>query len=308
MLKVFPDYYSKFKCIHSKCRHNCCVGWEIDIDPETAEYYKSLKGDFSQKINKCADLGENPHFILKDDERCPFLNRNNLCDIILNLGENRLCTICAEHPRFSNRLPGRIETGLGLCCEEAARIILTQKEPVNLCYSGRDDTDDPIINLRDRVIGVLQQRSLQLWQRIDRMLDMCYAPEPEKDMSVWANRLLKLERLDEAWSERLLLLTEYQNVDFDAFDRFMADRQTQYEQFAVYLVYRHLANAPDAQSVCARASFAAFGYALLRAIGACMWAKSGKFDTKDQIELARLFSSEIEYSDENLYTLLDEYL
>ena len=32
-----PGYYKRFACIASKCRHSCCVGWEIDIDPETAD-------------------------------------------------------------------------------------------------------------------------------------------------------------------------------------------------------------------------------------------------------------------------------
>ena len=34
MLTVYPDYYKKFNCKKEKCRHNCCVGWEIDIDDE----------------------------------------------------------------------------------------------------------------------------------------------------------------------------------------------------------------------------------------------------------------------------------
>ena len=29
-----PSYYKKFKCIADKCHHNCCIGWEIDIDDE----------------------------------------------------------------------------------------------------------------------------------------------------------------------------------------------------------------------------------------------------------------------------------
>ena len=42
MKTVAPDYYPNFKCIASECRHNCCIGWEIDIDEDTFEYYKGL--------------------------------------------------------------------------------------------------------------------------------------------------------------------------------------------------------------------------------------------------------------------------
>ena len=36
-----PTYYKKFKCIADRCQHNCCIGWEIDIDGETPERYKN---------------------------------------------------------------------------------------------------------------------------------------------------------------------------------------------------------------------------------------------------------------------------
>ena len=39
MKEVFPNYYKKFKCIADKCKHNCCIGWEIDIDNDTLEFY-----------------------------------------------------------------------------------------------------------------------------------------------------------------------------------------------------------------------------------------------------------------------------
>ena len=46
-------------------------------------------------------------------------------------------------------------------------------------------------------------------------------------------------------------------------------------------------------------------YTLMRALGTLIYSKNGSFELCDQLELARLFSSEIEYSDENLYTLFE---
>ena len=39
---VMPDYSIGFQCIAGKCRHSCCVGWEIDIDDDTYEMYKTV--------------------------------------------------------------------------------------------------------------------------------------------------------------------------------------------------------------------------------------------------------------------------
>ncbi len=41
-MSVFaPDYYKDFKCTASLCRHNCCIGREIDIDKKTMKKYEN---------------------------------------------------------------------------------------------------------------------------------------------------------------------------------------------------------------------------------------------------------------------------
>ena len=306
MQYVFPDYYKNFKCTAGTCRHNCCIGWEIDIDPETLAYYQTVTGEMGQRLRSHISHGDTPHFILGEHQRCPFLNRDNLCDIILTLGEEHICGICTDHPRFRNELPGRVETGIGLCCEEAARLILGNPAPMRLEVCGTAETKDEIVALRDQIITLLQDRSRDIPSRVQQMLTLCGASLPEWTMGQWAELFLPLERLDEAWTQVLhLLKTDWSKTDLPGFDAYMSARQTEYEQLLVYLVYRHLANAFDEAETAARAAFAALGYILLHHIGAVIWNQSGVFTFEQQVELARLFSSEIEYSDENLYIILE---
>ncbi len=308
MLHIRPDYYDNFSCIADKCKHNCCIGWEIDIDENTAEYYKNasctLSNRFASSINFSAPT---PHFILAENDRCPFLNCRNLCDIITHTGEEHLCTICAEHPRFHNELPGRIESGLGMCCEEAARIILCKKEPVTLLYDGANVCADEIIDLRDKIILTLQNRSKPVLQRLQDMLRICSAPAPESDKDFWTDVFLRLERLDDVWTQHL---TNLKACDIrkhaTEFDAYINERETEYEQFCVYLVYRHFANAPDMYEAQLRAMFVYLSYFILRSLATMLYTQNKAFTTEDHIELCRLYSAEIEYSDENLYALLDE--
>ena len=102
MTIITPNYYNKFKCIADKCKHSCCIGWEIDIDDTTLKKYNNLKSDFANRLKSNISLANAPHFKLDKSERCPFLNEQGLCDIILNEGEDMLCQICADHPRFRN--------------------------------------------------------------------------------------------------------------------------------------------------------------------------------------------------------------
>ena len=304
MLYVFPDYYKEFRCISRECKHNCCIGWEIDIDERTAEKYKNEEGELGLRLRRSIEWGETPHFILGENERCPFLNRENLCDLICAKGEGMLCSICNDHPRFRCELPGMIETGLGLCCEAAGKLILERKEPVTLEITGEKEADDEIVELRDDIICALQDREKSIDERVEEMLSMCDAELPEMTFEEIADFLLSLERLDDKWTEQLELLKKSE-ADTKAFDEYMKGREAEYEQLLVYLIYRHFANSPDEWEASARCAFAAFSYRLIKELGAIWYERSGSFTTYDQVELCRLFSSEIEYSDENLYEVIE---
>ncbi len=306
MLTVVPDYYAAFRCIGGQCRHNCCIGWEIDIDEETLSRYRAMPGDWGERLVLNVGDDGSAHFITDAAGRCPFLNGDGLCDLQLAFGDDLLCDICAEHPRFHNELPGRIESGLGLCCEAAAHLILGQREPTVLCISGTAECDDEIIAQRDKLLVILQDRSRTIDERITSMLISCHAAMPGVSPAEWARVLLSLERLDDVWGELLIRLRDgWNTADTDGFDAYMADRQTEYEQLLVYFIYRHLANAADDEDIAARACFAVLGYTVIHALGAVLWTADGHFDLEQQCELARAFSAEIEYSYENLYILLN---
>ena len=130
MKKIAPNYYKSFSCIADRCQHSCCIGWEIDIDEDSLDYYKSIDGDIGEFLSKNIENdGETAHLrLISEEERCPFLQKNGLCRMSLTFGEESLCHICREHPRFYHEFSDREEVGLGLCCEEAARLILSQED------------------------------------------------------------------------------------------------------------------------------------------------------------------------------------
>lgn len=158
-----PEYYSKFRCIASKCQNTCCAGWEIDIDPESLARYQQITGTFGLRMKQSISLEGTPHFILSENGRCPFLNQSNLCDLILSEGEDALCQICRDHPRFRNYFSSRMEVGLGLVCEEAGRLILSWPSRfrlVRLEGNGKEElTDDEryVLALRDEWISSLPE-------------------------------------------------------------------------------------------------------------------------------------------------------
>lgn len=300
MKLIAPDYYPQFRCIADKCRYSCCVGWEIDIDPDTREMYRRVPGDFGKRLNAAIEDGEVASFRLDAEERCPMLNANGLCDLITALGEDALCQICADHPRFRNDFADRTELGLGLCCEEAARLILTQEAPMRLITL--EDDGDPtslpeeeaaLLQLRDRLIAIMQDDAQPLAARLDGVLSLVGLSLPDLD---WQAVYRDLERLDPAWDGYLDTLPPSLP---GAAPAHLPERV--FANFAVYLLYRHLPGALEDGDIPGRVAFCVLSTRMLAALCA---AREG-CTIADCIDLARMYSAEIEYSEDNIAALLD---
>jgi lysine-N-methylase len=204
-MKVFaPNYYKKFSCIADKCKHSCCIGWEIDIDDETFEQYKNNNTEFGRKLNDNIIINDDcACFKLTDNDRCPFLNDNNLCEIILNVGDSALCQICSDHPRFRNYYGNRVEIGLGLTCEEAARIIINENENFELIEIDKNQEignihEDEIefFNIRNQIFEIIENED-SFESIIEKLLDNFNIKIPDLSIHDWTNIYLNLEKLTE---------------------------------------------------------------------------------------------------------------
>lgn len=309
MLSVYPDYYPEFQCIASRCEHTCCAGWEIDIDKESLARFRATEGPMGERLRVSVSEGEEPHFILAEGERCPFLNGENLCDLILYGGEDFLCQICADHPRFRSFLPSRTEIGLGLCCEAAGSLILGREAPVTLQEEGEEESLDReeafLLSLRQKIMALAQDRTLPIRERMQNILSLC-GFEADTDPVKWIGFYRGLERLEDSWSAVLdELEAVYPAADICAFARCMQGREQEYEQLLVYFIYRHFLVAYEDGDAAGKAAFAVLSVRMLMALGAVHYHIHGEFTFADQVEYARRYSSEIEYSQENLDAFFD---
>lgn len=301
-MKIYtPNYYKNFKCIAGKCNHNCCFGWEIDVDEDTYEYYQSIHGRFGNRLKKDIILNDDcACFRLDGKGRCVFLNKNNLCDIILKLGEDALCQICSDHPRFRNFYVDATEIGLGLCCEEAGRLILGQKEKfeiVNLDENSDDECEDKFLKLKDNTLVELQDERYTLKEKTSTLLNKNNIKINKKDFNEWVEFFISLERLDDNWTN---LLNDLKSVDFE--DIILpADLDKIFEKLLLYFLYRHL----DEMNEC-KIKFAVFSVFFISQIYRYHIAKYGNIQFEDMVEYARIYSSEIEYSDENIEKIIEE--
>ena len=286
-----PEYYKSFTCIADKCEHSCCIGWEICVDGETLERYKCLGGGYGDTVKSSISYDGEPHFQLGAHDRCPHLNEQGLCKIIMNLGEGYLCDICREHPRFYN-YTDVAEVGLGMSCPEAARIILSSPDYTSTEVVGEVSADgDLAFNgrvLRDGVYSILNDGSIRYGDRLAKIYG-------DHGLSVGE---------DEAWLKKLSELEYLNGRHKKLFMRYSSARRPvgadpYLERFLAYLIYRHCTEAFDAEDFALRLSFCLF----CERLAASLIVSEGATSLDEIVTLTSMISEELEYSEENTEAL-----
>lgn len=207
MKVIRPAFWRKFRCIGGKCTDNCCVGWEICIDRETWEKYQKLPGELGEKLRREIKIEDGEISFRMKGERCPFLNEENLCELICRLGEKSLCEICKEHPRFYAWMGEWKEAGLGLCCEEAVRLLLENQEKLEfetIWEEGEETEVDfpwirPLWEAREALFTCLQNRRIPFSCRMERALLLGERLQECMDWEDQEGFSLELKRAKETW-------------------------------------------------------------------------------------------------------------
>ncbi len=299
-----PDYYPAFACIADRCRHSCCIDWEICIDDETLAKYQCAD-DIMATVTDC---GDGPCFSLTEAGRCPHLDERGLCRIILSHGEEYLSEICRKHPRFYNEVGiGRTEVGLGLVCEEACRLILTHEKPVSLIKiaemndaddAGRAPSDYDPLPERDRILSMIDARE-GMYHETAMALRETFAIPAIHICGDRIDRFLSLEILDAEWEQTLRTAQEATDRT-DKPDSAVTLYDPYFSRLLVYFVYRHVSIAANRDDLRARLMFALLSTDMIR----YLHKRERDPSPGALMDLARRYSAEIEYSEDNTDELI----
>ena len=277
LLHLQPDFYERFQCKATACRHSCCRGWEIDIDENTLELYRGLSGSWREKMDDAVVCDESgAHFRLTEDERCPFLQRDGLCELICAFGEDALCDICALHPRFYELVGAYELAGLGLSCEAVCELLLAEEGELMLRC---EETGEKIA-----LSSLLKSLGCKVGDRGLRFT-------PTEDLEGMLGRLEQTEPIDEAWTEELRHLRDALKTGTAP----ALPAGPRYDRMLQYILYRGFEHAERVgwQTVLRYARESVSFVALQDAL----------FGTDP--EHLRRWSEQIEYSTENVQLLLD---
>tara|TARA_A100001388_G_scaffold152222_1_gene113128 strand:- start:103 stop:1266 length:1164 start_codon:yes stop_codon:yes gene_type:complete len=178
------SYYDDFKCIGSECPNSCCVGWEIDLDINTFQKYRDLQDN---NIYKCISINQKPTYdkfakIKKvNDQRCSFLDKDNLCNIQKKYSEKLLSPTCSNFPRRKVDFGSKQLSSCLLSCPEISRIYFEDNEQFKIIDNEKKlvDTNLKIIpdEFRNNLYAVSGERIFNFFYKLynsnDISLEKC---------------------------------------------------------------------------------------------------------------------------------------
>ena len=178
------SYYDDFKCIGSECPNSCCVGWEIDLDINTFQKYIDLQDN---NIYKCISINQKPTYdkfakIKKvNDQRCSFLDKDNLCNIQKKYSEKLLSPTCSNFPRRKVDFGSKQLSSCLLSCPEISRIYFEDNEQFKIIDNEKKlvDTNLKIIpdEFRNNLYAVSGERIFNFFYKLynsnDISLEKC---------------------------------------------------------------------------------------------------------------------------------------
>ena len=312
MLHEYPDYLDEFECIGGRCTDTCCSGWEFDIDPETARIYSEIPGEEGEYIRSRLTYAEDGSLCISPGEggRCPFLNENNLCELILKHGDNILSDACAEYPRYYTDIGNYEAIDMSLSCMELGRLFFTRDGRPTVYRKVDDDIEGEIlpeeeeknlrkrINERDGMIREIYSQSETLF-----LNDAGFTKSEEDEMlfSLFDDLDYYHYLFGEFVKSFRASLPELQERSDEFFLGRKEDILRWFRYLSEYFVFRYtISDLAAGVPIEATMRFVKRSLRLIYLASCFEWLKKGEFEVDNMIYVAHVYSKEIEHNLKNV--------
>ena len=314
-----PDYYDQFHCLAGGCPHSCCEKWEVVLDEASVHLYESISGSLGEKLRGAMTEDEDGDIcFLLNGGRCPFLDRENLCEIHRQLGEHATSVTCQEHPRFTEDYGSFREITLSASCPAANALLLGSENSLAFVNFETDEAEEGgdawleyLLPFRERLLAVLADRTRPLRARLKRFLllafgaQICLDEERIEDIGELAEKeeaFAFAEGEEPLFPRALQVLGELEILESNWRDLLqqagtagrISVSECLLERIAVYFAFRYLLKCVNDGDLLGRAQLCVLAILVVERVAAVCGLE----------EALRRFSCEIEHNNENLEELL----
>ena len=334
MIIEYPSYYEKFRCIGGRCPDTCCAGWEVDVDEESSAYYRSVEGAFGDTLRAHIQEEDGDCFFpLTKEGRCPFLRKDLLCEMYIQLGEESLCQTCTEYPRYFMDIGNYEQIDMSLSCMELGRIFFTECDHIEYIRSENEipgeeiseeeqETLIEVLALRNRCIALLQDHGgafLDAWQAVRALVAEAQGLDPKEadakrsylkeDFKTLVKRMKRFDSLRPEWDVLVESYEKYCGYHYfrDDFPQFMQEEAAQldpwFKKLAVYFVYRYFIDTCIDGDIEIELRLVHRSLMMILLMLYTRWTEQQQLDVDDIIDVAHLFSKEVEHDEGNVNLL-----
>ena len=310
---IYPSYYESFICIADLCPDSCCKEWDVDVDPASAAFYRTLPGPLGDRLRQVLQDTEDGAVMTIENHRCPMWRQDGLCRIQAELGHDALCEVCRQFPRLRHDYGSFVELGLELSCPEAAWLILTAPPAPRLSKqaNGGEAPDydreamDILLKTRAEALSLISDPDYSAPEALTLLYFQAHhaqtlldggepAPFVPQELLILARKIAKPGTLQPivGFYRQLEILTPQWSQILDA-PLSPAPWTDGFRNLARYFVERYWLQAVSDLDLLCRVKFILVSCLLIQGLGG------------DLLRTAQLYSKEIENSSENVDALLD---
>ena len=310
----YPKYYEQFSCIAAACPDSCCKEWSVDVDADSAAFYRNLSGSLGDRLRQVLQDTDDGSVMTIENGRCPMWRQDGLCQIQAELGHDALCKVCREFPRLRHDYGDFVELGLELSCPEATRLILSSGDNSWVCTPSLLETGTPeydrelmatLKRSRNTFLEFLDASSLPFSEILAILLLYAYDIQAEIDggspaVLNWEKNLADAQNFAKSGDPQpiydFFLGLEILTPKWAALLKAPAGQpcwMPQYKALLRYFIGRYWLQAVSDYDIVCRAKFTIISCLLIGLLGGNI------------LETAQLFSKEIENDPDNVEAILD---
>lgn len=171
------NHYHKFRCTADQCTFTCCQEWRIGVDKATLKKWQGLKLQGKETLDnkqtelivaQCVKKDGDGHVIsLNQDKKCPFLNKEKLCRLVLELGEGYLSETCTTFPRQINHFEDRIEYSLDTGCPVVVDLLSDSSDKIEFHQEGELLKEPSLLYfVREMILSIMEKEIYSLPERL----------------------------------------------------------------------------------------------------------------------------------------------
>lgn len=241
------NIYDDFTCTADKCPLTCCQEWKISVDEDTYEDWKQVPAD-----EKCLGIKETDKMLsdyvtykdetrviaLNEEKKCPFLNKEKLCRLVLTHGDSMLSETCQVFPRQNSSFEDRKIYALMAGCP-AVVDILKEKDTIEVLREEEGDSEDILFEIRDILLQLIRREDISAEEALQLgfiMLLNLTEDDSEEAMSEVLDDFTCEETLQEMIQE--IREMEFQKVyTFEECNELFLDLAENYRKEGIYAEY-----------------------------------------------------------------------